>query len=1340
MTQLKKSTLIITLLLFISATAVSAQNVQINSTNFPCANFRNFVSMAYDSGNKGYLTPTEVESVTWMDARNRNITDLRGIEFFTNLTNLNVGMGNQISGTVDVSALTKLQSLNVESNQITAIDVSALSNLLTLRVGSNRLSTLNVQGLTRLQTLSAGSNQLSSLDVQGLTNLAELSIGSNQLTSLNVQGLPNLMSLFAGFNQLTSINLQGLTNLESLSLQDNQITSLDVQSLTNLMEIRVQNNRLIATDLTGLPRLSSFNGSNQTVPITLAGLHSSFSAFLSLNNPTTLAEGISYADGILRSTSKAIESSPFAVETGNPNFNINGIFNFEYLERLDINVIHFPCANFRTWLLEQTWGTKGYVTPAEIAGITVMDASSRQIADLTGIEYFTNLQALFADNNKLTTLNVQGLTNLRTLYVDNNQLTSLDVSALTNLEILYAYSNQLTSLNVQSLTNLVQLAVSNNRLSVLDLTGLPITFFAGSNQNVPLTLAGINNNFRVAINLNNPTQLANGITYSNGVLTSTNSAVVSSPFRVETGHSGWRLHGTFNFTYDERLDINEENFPDANFRAWLLAQSWGSKGYITTAELDEITSITAENRNIRDLRGIAFFRNLESLSVSRNQLTSIDVSALTKLTNLSVASNQLTSIDVSALTNLTSLSAFNNQFTSIDESALTNLTVLNVGQNQLTSIDVSALTKLTNLTVEFNQLTSIDVSALTSLTSLNVGHNKLTSLNVQGLTNLRTLYVDNNHLTSLNVQGLTNLRTLDVNVNHLSAINLSGLDNLTGFFGAGQTVPLTLAGMNNRFSAAIELNNPTQFSTGISYANGILTSTSRTILSSPFRVQTGRTGTNLNGTFSFEYTDAVWINAENFPCANFRNYLLAQSWGRKGYITTAELDEITSITAENRNITDLTGIEFFTQLTHLAVSNNQLSTLDVSALKNLEGLSVSNNQLKTLDVSALTHLEHLLAFNNQLSAIDVSALTNLIQLAVPNNQLSALDVSALKNLQILDVNNNQLATLNVSGLTNLTHLLVSNNQLKTLDVSGLTNLRELWVSNNQLTSLDVSGLKNLQILAVRNNQLATLDVSGLTNLTYLLVSNNQLKTLDVSGATNLRELWVSNNQLTSLDVSGLAWLTTLCVSNNQLSTLNVSGCTILYCLIAENNQLTSLDVSGLTNLELLYVGNNQLTSLDVSGLTNLELLYVSHNQLSELDVTGLPNLTTFAGNNQLTAVELQRCEIHRHYRLPIALHNPVFWHTEIRFENGVLISECNSVKEVDFQVETIGNAAFTLSGTKSLTYAYDITTDIPHIITPNPNRVPVAFYNLQGQQLGQEPSRGVFIVRFDDGSSEKRMR
>ena len=38
------------------------------------------------------------------------------------------------------------------------------------------------------------------------------------------------------------------------------------------------------------------------------------------------------------------------------------------------------------------------------------------------------------------------------------------------------------------------------------------------------------------------------------------------------------------------------------------------------------------------------------------------------------------------------------------------------------------------------------------------------------------------------------------------------------------------------------------------------------------------------------------------------------------------------------------------------------------------------------------------------------------------------------------------------------------------------------------------------------------------------------------------------------------------------------------------------------------------------------------------------------------------------------------------------------------------------------------------------NRTIVAFYNVLGQRLGQAPQRGIYIVVFDNGSTEKRMR
>ena len=125
------------------------------------------------------------------------------------------------------------------------------------------------------------------------------------------------------------------------------------------------------------------------------------------------------------------------------------------------------------------------------------------------------------------------------------------------------------------------------------------------------------------------------------------------------------------------IEINEINFPDENFRNWILEHFWG-RNVITDTEIANVTRIEVRNKNIEDLTGIQFFTNLTRLSVSYNQLTNLDVSNLTNLEELFVWGNQLTSLDVSNLVNLTRLDIGRNQFKSIDVSNLLNLTTLNI--------------------------------------------------------------------------------------------------------------------------------------------------------------------------------------------------------------------------------------------------------------------------------------------------------------------------------------------------------------------------------------------------------------------------------------------------------------------------------------------------------------------------------------------------------------------------------------------------------------------------------------------------------------------------------------
>ena len=237
----------------------------------------------------------------------------------------------------------------------------------------------------------------------------------------------------------------------------------------------------------------------------------------------------------------------------------------------------------------------------------------------------------------------------------------------------------------------------------------------------------------------------------------------------------------------------------------------------------------------------------------------------------------------------------------------------------------------------------------------------------------------------------------------------------------------------------------------------------------------------------------VEINETNFPDENFRNYLLSQSYGQDGVITNEEIKGITSIYVSKYNISSLQGIEYFTALTWLECSSNQLTSLDVSKNTALTGLVCDVNQLTSLDVSQNTALTQLWCQSNQLTSLDVSKNTALIQLFCYSNQLTSLDVSGCTALTELRCYSNQLTSLNVSGCTALKTLYCYNNQLTSLDVSHNTALTSLSCGLNQQTSLDVSQNTALTSLYCYNNQLTFLDVSQNTELTELNCSGNQIK-------------------------------------------------------------------------------------------------------------------------------------------------------------------------------------------------------------------------------------------------------
>ena len=235
-------------------------------------------------------------------------------------------------------------------------------------------------------------------------------------------------------------------------------------------------------------------------------------------------------------------------------------------------------------------------------------------------------------------------------------------------------------------------------------------------------------------------------------------------------------------------------------------------------------------------------------------------------------------------------------------------------------------------------------------------------------------------------------------------------------------------------------------------------------------------------------SEFVEINSTNFPDPVFQQYVKDNidkadtTTGQKDdKLSQAERDAVTTISINNQNCTDLTGIAYFANLTTLECQHNGLKELNLEDNENLTDLNCSYNQLTTLDVSKNAKLRILECYNNSIAELNLGDITNLYWLLCAENNLTELDVSKNRYLEQLHCRHN-----------NLRRLVIGNNY----------SLRTLYLEGNHLTSLDLyhkAKIDNFDYLP----QSCTINVEedGTFDLSSLPDGFDASKTTDWEGGT-----------------------------------------------------------------------------------------------------------------------------------------------------------------------------------------------------------------------------------------------
>ena len=140
------------------------------------------------------------------------------------------------------------------------------------------------------------------------------------------------------------------------------------------------------------------------------------------------------------------------------------------VDGIPIDEAHFPDVEFRLWVARMIDKDLNLLlTDDEIVNFTDLYIYREGINDLTGIEYFYNLEDIRCYNNNLINLDCSKNTNLVHLDCAVNQITEIDVSGCPDLYHLNAGDNQITKIDLSANTKLKELYTHVNPIEEITL-------------------------------------------------------------------------------------------------------------------------------------------------------------------------------------------------------------------------------------------------------------------------------------------------------------------------------------------------------------------------------------------------------------------------------------------------------------------------------------------------------------------------------------------------------------------------------------------------------------------------------------------------------------------------------------------------------------------------------------------------------------------------------------------------------------------------------------------------------------------------------------------------------
>lgn len=325
----------------------------------------------------------------------------------------------------------------------------------------------------------------------------------------------------------------------------------------------------------------------------------------------------------------------------------------------------------------------------------------------------------------------------------------------------------------------------------------------------------------------------------------------------------------------------------------------------------------------------------------------------------------------------------------------------------------------------------------------------------------------------------------------------------------------------------------------------------------------------------------------NFPDENFLEYLLLYTNiddNKDGEIQVSEAEAYTGGLTITQKISNVTGIEYFKNITSLTFNKSPVSSLNITNNKLITQLFIDGSHISSLDLRS----------NGKLVNMDIKN----------NSTLSQLTLGQHPQLQYASLMFNNIVSIDVTQCPILTNLFLASNNLSSIDVTKNPRLAELNLGANHLTSLDISKNTRLTYLHLGLNAIQQIDVSNNTLLDTFMIQGNPITSIDLSKLKFLRSFVMDSTGITAIDLTPHTMLQFFYASYSQLTEVNASkNNALIYVNAVENQKMKFINVKNGNNTNA--IGFFSINSPNLKCIQVDDVAYSSSQQLWQKDATAV---------------------------------------------------------------------------------------------------------------------------------------